>query len=238
MSGVGGEKAELRTPWQNARVVMPVAAAQCLAYFALNHWPPRASNALPLTFVDAWMPFWPWTVWPYLMMIGGQVVLPLLLRRPEVFARALIAYVCAMSAVFAVFALWPTHYLRGPLPPTDAWHGAVFELLCAVDTAECCFPSGHVVGPAVVCWALWRDRGARTAWCLALFPVITLSILTTKQHYFWDLLGGFGVAAAAVMASGPLARRALAARRAQTSASKRVRTASIDRACARHDCGP
>jgi hypothetical protein len=179
---------------QNARVVVPIAVAQSVLYFVLNHWPPTASHLLPLTAIDTWVPFWPWTVWPYLVLMLAPAPLALLVRRRTVFRQTLTAYISAMCATFVVFAVWPTHYPRADSVVDDF----AYRLLMCVDTAECCFPSGHIVAPAVVCWALWRD-GRR--WPLLLLPLFSLTILTTKQHYLWDGLGGFAFAAAVIALS-------------------------------------
>jgi hypothetical protein len=188
--------------WRNAVAVVPIAILQPTIYFTLNHFPLRPSRLLPLTALDAWVPFWPWTVWPYLALIAAPAVLAMFVRSRAVFDRALIAYVSAMGAAFVVFALWPTHFPRAELADKAGWHAPVYRLLRQVDTEQCCFPSAHLIAPTVVCWGVWRD-GRRWGWLpLLLLPLFALSILTTKQHYVWDLLGGFAFAAAGIAASG------------------------------------
>src|SRR5688572_15856886 len=95
-----------RTVWENARVVLPLAAVQSALYFALNHFPQRPSRLLPLTVLDQWVPFWPWTVGPYFALIAGQVILALFVRDRLVFRRALAAYVLGMGASLLTFLLW------------------------------------------------------------------------------------------------------------------------------------
>ncbi len=187
-------KGDVRPVWRNARVVFPVAAAQCLVYFVLNHYTVIPARPLPLTAVDRWVPFLPWTLWPYLALLVAPVALALPIRDRDIFRRGLRAYLIAMGLTFLIFLVCPTYYVRHELPLDNVVHAAVHHWLITVDSPLCCFPSGHVVAPAVLCWSYWRDGRPLGGWALALFPVLALSILTTKQHYVWDLLGAFLVA--------------------------------------------
>ncbi len=184
---------------RNAKVVVPIAAVQSVAYALLNHFPVVESRTLSLTLIDEWTPFWPWTVWPYLLLVSGQVVVALFVRDRRVFRETLTAYLPAFALTFLVFLVWPTRYVR-PEAPLDATLTAlVYRVMVAVDTPECCCPSGHIVGPAIIAWGAWRD-GTRLGRCMPwVFPPLALTILTTKQHYAWDLIAGLAVAVVAIV---------------------------------------
>jgi hypothetical protein len=183
---------------RNAKIVVPIAIVQSVFYFLLNHYPVVESRTLPLTFIDAWTPFWPWTVWPYLMLVSGQVVLALLVRDPKIFRETLTAYLPAIAVTLVVFLVYPTRYVRPELPAEGTINAFVYGLLVRVDSPECCCPSGHIVGPTVIAWGVWRD-GSLLGRCLPwIMPWLALSILTTKQHYFWDLLAGLALAGASI----------------------------------------
>jgi membrane-associated phospholipid phosphatase len=67
------------------------------------------------------------------------------------------------------------------------------DFVYIADTPNNCFPSMHVALTSVSTWSL-RGYAPRyfklfMLWTLA----IILSTLTTKQHYFVDILGGLGV---------------------------------------------
>lgn len=180
--------------WRNAKCVGPIALVQGVAYFTLNHFPLFEARALPLTWIDRAMPFWLWTIWPYLVMISAPVALPLVIRQEAIFRQALWAYVPAVGLTLACHGFWPTRIDR-PNPSSDATFSTwAYRMMLELDTPHSCFPSGHVVGPMILCWAFWRDGWRSGPWLLALFALLSLTIMTTKQHYFWDLLAGYLVA--------------------------------------------
>jgi hypothetical protein len=176
-------------------ILAALAAANAAVYLRLNHHPLRPPAVWPLSFVDRALPFWPWTVWPYALLLVMDVVLPLGLRDPRRFRATLIAYAVAMPINVVFWALVPTTYPRPPLPGGESLSAAAYALLVAVDTPACAFPSGHITIPAVACWSLGRERPGLRAPLFAAIGVLMLSVLTTKQHHVADVLGGLGTAA-------------------------------------------
>jgi len=197
-----------KTIGQNLRVVAPLAVAQIACYWLLNHFTLLPSHELPLTWLDRNMPFWIWTVWGYFALIVLAIVLPLAVRDRGVFRQLTVAYAISVGTAIACFAFWPTHYPRSPQPIDSSWHSLAYCWLIEVDTPECCFPSSHIIVPLIACVALWQD--GRRGGCWWLLPVgvgiCTLTILTTKQHYTWDLLGGLVVAGVGSVVSGRVLR--------------------------------
>jgi len=184
-------------------IVLALGVVQTTLYFRLNHHPPRPSHLLPLTALDRAIPFWPGTVWAYFALLACELVLPPLVRTREMFLRLVVAYVLAMSVAFATYALYPTHYPR-PEQSNPSW---VWQVLLAQDTPECCLPSGHILVPLIAALALSRER--RSVWPLVLVALLAPSVITTRQHYVWDVLAAVVLAALAWIASGwVLARRA------------------------------
>jgi hypothetical protein len=193
--------------WEKARVILPVALVQSAAYTGLNHSPEAACHRLPLTALDEAIPFLPWTVWGYLLLLGLSVALPFLIRRRGVFRRTVLAYGAAVPAAFLVFLIWPTAYPRPCWAPDGTWSGWAYGWLIRLDTPECAFPSGHVLVPAISAWGVYRDGRWYGPWVLGLTLALSPTILTTKQHYLWDLLGGLALAAAGVLWAERLAPR-------------------------------
>jgi hypothetical protein len=179
--------------WRNARLVLPFALLQSASYWLLNHYPLWSPRRLPLTMIDEALPFWPWTVWPYLALLLLAPLLPLLIQSEHNFRRLLLAYFLAIPATFAVFLLFPTEYVRPPAPLDDSPTSVVYRWLIAVDTEGCCFPSGHIVVPFLFGWGLLRDGRRWGMWLFGLVALLAPTILTTKQHYLWDLLGALAV---------------------------------------------
>jgi hypothetical protein len=184
---------------RNARVVVPLAGVQSVVYLVLNHYPIRTSRELSMTALDRWIPFLPWTVWPYLLLILSEAALPLLIRRPRVFRRMLTAYALGMGLAISCYLFFPTLYVRPALPDDASCHSAVYRWLVTIDRPECCFPSGHILVPAIACWGLLADRHRWAPVLVTACSLFAVSVLTTKQHYLWDVLGALGVAAAAIV---------------------------------------
>ena len=181
-------------------IVVGWTSALYTIYQAPNRFHIRPPVELPLTAIDLAIPFWTWTVVPYFMLIGGMY-LPALVHDAQLFRRALMALTIGALLNYAIFLLWPTTYPRPPLPDGNAFYDTWYRWLTSIDTPANCFPSGHITAPAVGCWALAQEH-PRWRWVIALvFVPFTLTILTTKQHYVWDLLGGFTTAVIGILAT-------------------------------------
>jgi hypothetical protein len=183
-----------RTLTENLGLVVLVGAIQATFYFSLNHWPLFPSRELPLTLVDRATPFLVWTVWPYLVLLSSDLLLPLLIRRRSTVPRLIVAHATAMSLALLTFLLLPTHYPRPAAPAGDGLDASVYRVVAILDSPECCCPSGHIIVPVLGCWALWRDGNRWRVWLVVLLALLAPTILTTKQHYAWDLLGGLAAA--------------------------------------------
>ncbi len=177
--------------------IAPLAVLQVGIYWLLNHCLLFRSRELPLTWIDRALPFSLWTIWGYFALIAMAPGLPLLVRQKRVFHRLLRAYFIAMGLAWLFFLFMPTHYPRPLTPTDDSWSNMAYRSLIEFDSPECSFPSSHVIVPLLACFALRREKSLGRCWPLVAAGVMIccLSILTTKQHYLWDLLGGTCAAA-------------------------------------------
>jgi hypothetical protein len=169
-------------------------AVNSLAFMYLNENPFREPSFLPLIFIDEAIPFLPWTVWPYVLMLTSNVILPFLLRRDLLFRAVLIAYFAAMSLNLMIWAGFPTAFPRPDLPLGDSMSESFYRWMVSFDSGTNCFPSGHVTIPTVLIWGLTVQWKKYRWWLWGALGVSAMTILTTKQHYFWDLLGGLATA--------------------------------------------
>ena len=159
-------------------------------YFLLNHHPPFTPQLLPWTPLDEAMPFWLWTIWPYGLLWLGNFILPFCIRGRENFLQMGLASVMAFAILATFWALWPTTFPRPPVPLGDTINEQFYRLMVSVDTPVSCFPSGHVTLPAILLYFISRERPGRALLLWSSFAFLAISILTTKQHYWWDLVGG------------------------------------------------
>jgi len=192
-----GGRARRLVIWLRLAIVVAWTSALYSLYVLTNHHHLFTPVTLPLTPIDRAIPFWSWTVVPYFGLIGGMY-LPAFVQERALFIRALAALTIAVLINYSIFALWPTVIVRPDLPQGPAFYDAWYRWLTTIDSPANCFPSGHITAPAVGCWALGREHPRRRWWIRLAFVPFALTILTTKQHYVWDLFGGLATAAIGV----------------------------------------
>ncbi len=174
-----------------------------IGYFHLLRHPAHPVTVMSLTWLDAWVPFSPIALVPYLSLWLYVGIAPGLIRgfMPLLVYGLWAAALCAAGLL--IFYLWPTQIPPLPLNRADA---PGFALLEGIDAAGNACPSMHVA--ISVFTALWiehllRRTGAPAALRLAnLVWVVAIawSTLATRQHVALDVVGGVllgGVFAAA-----------------------------------------
>jgi|694.fasta_scaffold76353_4 membrane-associated phospholipid phosphatase len=175
-------------------ILLLFAVAYGLLYVIPNFFSSNPAQELPLLWIDKVIPLIPWTFLIYtsdyfvfliaILVISDQ-------RQYNSFARMMfgVLLICGMF-----FYGYPTVY---PRPTYEAQSnrliGSVMSFISVADSPRNCFPSMHVGLTSVATWAM-RHKGPKVLAGFALWSVaIFSSTLTTKQHYFYDILGGLGV---------------------------------------------
>lgn len=181
-----------RFSYNRLKLILPTALVLAAGYQLTNRWHWHLPALLPLTPLERAIPFWPWTVWPYLVL-ALSVLLPCGLRDDKLLRRTLAALVCAEALNFLVYLIFPTVYPRPAA--ADLQHAGTLtafacQWLWQLDPPNNCFPSGHITGPALGYWALAQAQPRWRGWLWTLFALLALSTLTTKQHYLVDLPAG------------------------------------------------
>ena len=175
------------------------AIAYWILYVIPNFFPSQAAVELPLLWIDQWVPFLPWTFLIYTSDYFVFAIAILVLSHREEFhsfARLMFGILLICGAFFYGY---PTIYPRPAYPEHSVWFvNSVMQFVASADTPRNCFPSMHVALTAGASWAL-RVKGRSTfllfiIWSLAVFA----STLSTKQHYFLDIVGGLLVTATVV----------------------------------------
>jgi PAP2 superfamily len=164
-----------------------------IAYFAVQRHPSHAPLLMPMTALDAMIPFQPAallayvTVWIYIGVGPG-------LQRT---VREFIVYGTWLSAMcvsgLTIFYLWPTR-VPSLVAVTHGFPG--FATLRRIDEAGNACPSMHV---AVAVFTVVRVdeimRAMRIPWPMRVanatwFALIVYSTLATKQHVVLDVVAG------------------------------------------------
>lgn len=170
-----------------------------MLYFHLLRHPVQPVQPMPLTALDAWLPYQAWAVWPYLSLWVYLGLAPMLMHR---FADLLVyclwnVLLCGLGLF--IFWQWPTAVPAFSHPQASQWPNAILQ---GIDAAGNACPSLHVA-TALFC-GLWANRvmreiglppGLRVAQALWLLLII-YSTLAIKQHVLWDVAGGVALALA------------------------------------------
>lgn len=168
-----------------------------MAYFHVLHNPVRPVMAMPLTPLDAWIPFQPAAFWAYVSLWVYVGIAPAF--QPSM--RALLNYggwiTALCGAGLLCFYLWPTAVpsQAHQLDPAVADH-AGFKMMRGVDAAGNACPSLHVA--TAMFTAVWIQRLLVEAgaprwpqWLNAVwFVLIAWSTVAVRQHVVLDVVAG------------------------------------------------
>ncbi len=171
------------------KMIFALVACFAVGYGYTNHFPIFTPRTLPWTPIDTFFGFHPWTLWIYISDYILIFLPAVLVTNIHVMKKLLKAYLVNFAIHFPIFFFFPTTLSR-PILEEDSFLTQAFRLLWQVDTPVNCFPSQHVSLCFVVALGFWNYR---RRWALGMIIwsiLISLSTLTTKQHYAWDVLGG------------------------------------------------
>lgn len=162
-------------------------------YLMSNHFPFFEPKMLPMTAWDQAIPFIPETVWIYLSEYVFFIVIYLLCRETINMNRYVYAVVALQVVSVTIFWAWPTTYPRSlyPLPdsldPLTHW---AFSSLRHGDSPTNCAPSLHVSSVLLCSFLFFNEQREKLWFFLTWGAFISLSTLTTKQHYIVDVVSG------------------------------------------------
>ena len=184
-------------------------------YFTINHlianfgsygWSPEIS-------LDSKIPPVAWMIIPYIslyLLTPGAIFLHPSTDRGRMELILALQGVVLLTAFHGIFfVLFPADIaLRDQLPAEilayEGIFGRMFEIIHTIDNPTNAWPSLHVTLSYVLCRVItiWLDRDyAETSWGKPLkwilwinWVLLCASILTTKQHFMFDLITGLTLA--------------------------------------------
>jgi protein-tyrosine phosphatase/membrane-associated phospholipid phosphatase len=144
--------------------------------------------------VFAWerhIPFWPWTIIPY-WSIDALYVVSLFLCRTHAELRAHGLRLATITLVsVACFLLFPLRFSFAR-PETSGLFGLLFAALTSFDKPYNQAPSLHIGLLWIIALRFAAHTPRRRRWMVCVWAaLIAVSVLTTWQHHFIDLVTGF-----------------------------------------------
>lgn len=192
---------EVRATWKDkVCLILGFATAYAVLYVAPNFYPLFTPRHLPLWEIDRLVPLIPWTFVIYLSeyLLALTVILSIRsLERYHSLARVAFTVLFLSGLLFIFF---PTAYPRPAYPTDQKWMvNFLMNLVGNADTPNNCFPSMHVALTGAFAYAIRNSSMKSRLLYLVWSLLICASTLTTKQHYFVDVLGGVVVAGIAIL---------------------------------------
>lgn len=172
-------------------------------YYLIGLWTADHAKLSLSTPLDRWFPLIPQMSFVYVtvqLFLSWSV---LLFGDRLPWKRIIKAYVIVLATSFAFFLFLPVRMEWPSLPVRDlsSW---VISLIQAADVSHNCFPSSHCAVALLSGFFLFSKHRWLGWFGVANALLIGLSTLLTKQHYLYDVLGGFAIAAASFsMVMGP-----------------------------------
>lgn len=176
-----------------------VAFLTYLLYNLTNHFLLFEATVLPFMPFEEALPVLPWTIWPYLTSFLVMVYIFFDVRDLDHLHRLTYAFLALQLVSNLTFVLFPV-----TMPPRELFPvpddvgpvtGWLFAYTRAVDTTRNCLPSLHVANCTLISLVYVKERRPwKLLLAVAWLLLVSFSTLGTKQHYFWDVLGGFAVA--------------------------------------------
>jgi membrane-associated phospholipid phosphatase len=160
-----------------------------IPYGIVNHLPLNRS-IIPFLPGEALIPFLPWTFIIYIsVFIQGLIIIRAMPRR--MMKKAMMFAGGMVFAALMLFLFFPIEYPR-MLYATDNW---LINLFRATDGPGNCFPSLHVAITILLafCYTLVEKSTWKKVFMWVWTIAICISVLTTKQHYIIDVLGGIAI---------------------------------------------
>lgn len=185
--------------------VLTLILAMALPYSIINQIMGYFGNSVidPITPVDSMIPFIGWTFVIYVSLYLYYPAAAWFGRKDSDKIREMFAFYQALFAmtwfVFAIFILLPTEvYIREDIPESvrngegfwGFWYG---DLMHKTDMPFNAWPSLHVAQSLMIVMLLryWKVvKGNSEVLLWVAWVGLCISVMTTKQHFFFDLLTG------------------------------------------------
>lgn len=148
---------------------------------------------LPLSDFEMNIPFIIDSIWIYVMMYPFLAWSIFSYKCEENFNQVLYSFVLVSIITIVIFQLFPVGYPREfyPLPHANSPSVNLFYKIRWIDSPMNCFPSLHVSLCFLFSFGHWSESKKLFWFSIMVTILISISTLTTKQHYIVDVVAGF-----------------------------------------------
>jgi membrane-associated phospholipid phosphatase len=165
-----------------------------ILYLTSNHYHFIPPQFLPITELDAVIPFVPLTVWIYISEYLFFAAVYIVCKDMFNLNKYIYSFLFLQVVSVLIFWVWPTTYPRDQFPLPDSLDPItyyVFNALRTTDTPANCCPSLHVSSVYLSSFIFLDDQRSKFPFFFLWGTAIAFSTLTTKQHYIVDVITGF-----------------------------------------------
>jgi len=151
-------------------------------------------HLLPLTPIDIWVPYMPWTGWIYIGVYFIPLGCTVIVKDPADIKRIVYSFLAMTTVCTTVFVLYPTVYPRPEMNLSASSGSYALQMVQSLDTPANSMPSQHVALAFLSAFFIHRYRKSWGNAAILFGILISISTLTTKQHYIWDVIIGYAMA--------------------------------------------
>lgn len=161
-----------------------------ILYYAASYTTPFAAKELPLTFIDRGIGF-------HVVLIYIYISFYFMFLISIVTNQKIYAIQCAKSIVIntliasCIFFFFPTRMPPAIYASDEHTHYFLSRIIQSLDVKNNCFPSLHIANAYTAAFFLAIERKLILKWVVWIwFFLICWSVMSTGQHYFYDIIGG------------------------------------------------
>ncbi len=185
---------------KNKNLIIPLLTGIFLTFYTVSGAIGNQNGTF--LFIPQWekdIPFLVWSIWIYIILYPVYLIWALWSYKDEIeMNKTLYGFLVLTLISCSIFIVFPVIYPRQfyPLPLSNDISTLIFRGMRELDKPSNCFPSLHVGLCYLFCFGFLKE--SKTKYYISLFvsTLIAISTLTTKQHYIYDIVGGFFLALA------------------------------------------
>lgn len=166
-------------------VLLVILSLIILLYIPLNRQVPRYSLKLRL---DDHIPFLPWTVWIYYLYYLLFLASIVFLWNSALIIPYLGTQIISTAIASLIWKLFPNGVVRPKVENPYTYSQILLDKHFQHDKDCNGLPSGHVMHTFVACYFFSLSFPVLWPFFYLILIAISISTLTTKQHYYMDMV--------------------------------------------------